>query len=173
MSQFYLCAFWVDFRSKMWLWVRSYNKYFQCLRHTTIQFYRQMPTEQSTKMSLINVQHSLLIKVTCIAFVVMVPANLLAMFHSRAGFWELLSLSAETPPLVPSFSGLSCSHRAVPMLIDWRSIWYWRSSTSEPGSRKMPRLNARLQGEREKMPKSLKHTFRGLDIQNVNIEENK
>lgn len=71
-------------------------------------------------------------------------SDLLAMFHSRAGFWELLSFSADTPPLVPSFSGLSCSHWAVPMLMDWRSIWYWRSSTSEPGSCRMPRLKARL-----------------------------
>lgn len=71
--------------------------------------------------------------------------NLLAMFHSKAGFWELLSLSAETPPLVPSFSGLSCSQWAVPMLMDWRSIWYWRSSISDPGSCRMPRLKARLE----------------------------
>lgn len=39
-----------------------------------------------------------------------VNTDLLAMFHSRAGFWELLSLSTDTPPLIPSFSGLSCSH---------------------------------------------------------------
>lgn len=70
--------------------------------------------------------------------------DLLAMFHSRAGFWELLSFSADAPPLDPSFSGLSCSHWAVPMLMHWRSIWYWRSSTSDPGSCRMPRLKARL-----------------------------
>lgn len=77
-----------------------------------------------------------------------VNTDLLAMFHSRAGFWELLSLSTDTPPLIPSFSGLSCSHWAVPMLMDWRSSWYWRSSTSEPGSRRMPRFSACL-GERD------------------------
>lgn len=39
-----------------------------------------------------------------------VETYVLAMFHSSAGFCELLSLSADTPPFTLSFSGLSCSH---------------------------------------------------------------
>lgn len=66
------------------------------------------------------------------------------MFHSSAGFWEFLSPSVGVLPFVPSAWGWSCPHCAVPKLMLWRSIWYWRSSTSDPGSRRTPRFNALL-----------------------------
>lgn len=73
---------------------------------------------------------------------------LLAIFHSSAGFWELLSPSDGVLPFVPSPWGCSCSHCAVPTLMLWRSIWYWRSSTSDPGSRRTPRFIALLKKRR-------------------------
>lgn len=73
-----------------------------------------------------------------------VTSYLLAMFHSRAGFWEFLSLSVSTPPVPASFSGFSWSHCAVPILMDCRSIWYCLSSISDPGSRRIPKFKALL-----------------------------
>lgn len=72
------------------------------------------------------------------------------MFHSSAGFWEFLSLSVKTPPFPFSFSGFNWFQWAVPMFIDWRSIWYCLSSTSDPGSRSIPRFSAFLECQREK-----------------------
>lgn len=73
------------------------------------------------------------------------------MFHSSAGFWEFLSLSGKIPPFPFSFSGFSWFQWAVPMFIDWRSIWYCLSSTSDPGSRSIPRVSALLQCQHKKV----------------------